>query len=259
MDDLTFFDTHTHYDDDRFKNDAEQVIINAYTGGVRYILNAGSDLFSSVKSIEFSEKYDFIFAAVGVHPHEVGKLENNDLKKIEELLLHPKVVAVGEIGLDYYYNYSPKDIQQKWFVIQLNIAKNLKLPVVIHNREAHEDVMRIVKSEFPSETGGVFHCFSGSWEMAKELLKKGFYISIGGPITFKNARRIIEVVKSVPMDMLLLETDCPYLTPEPFRGKRNDSSYIRFIAEKVAEIKAVSLEEVAKATTENAKRLFKIK
>lgn len=255
---MQLFDSHAHYDDDRFKEDAYEVIAHAYDSGVKYILNAGSDIKTSLKSLEFADSFDYVYAAVGVHPHEAVKLKDGDEDKIAELCMHSKAVAVGEIGLDYYYDYSPRDIQRMWFSRQIQLAKNLELPIVIHNRDAHDDTLRIVKEEAPFKNSGVFHCFSGSWDMAKELLKLGFYISIGGPVTFKNARKTVEVVKNVPLDMLLIETDCPYLTPEPFRGKRNDSSYVKFVAQKIAEIREVDIEEVARATTHNALSLFGI-
>ena len=255
---IELFDSHAHYEDNRFEEDAEEVIVQAYEKGVKYILNAGSDIDTSKKSIELAEKFDYVYAAVGVHPHEAGKLKDDDETEIRELCKHPKVVAIGEIGLDYYYDHSPRDLQRYWFSKQLKLAKELNLPVIIHDRDAHEDVLNIVKQEAPFEAYGVFHCFSGSWEMAKEVLKLGFYISVGGSLTFKNARKTVEVIKNIPLESVLLETDCPYLTPEPFRGRRNDSSYVRLIAEKIAQIKGITLEQVAKSTTDNTKRFFKI-
>ncbi len=252
------FDSHAHYDDDRFSEDADEVIQSAYDSGVRYILNAGSDIASSRKSIKLSEKFSYVFAAAGVHPHEAAKLQNDDEKTIIELCDHPKVAALGEIGLDYYYDFSPREVQKSWFSKQLSIAKELGLPVIIHNRDAHEDTLEMVKSHAPFEASGVFHCFSGSWDMAKELLNLGFYISFAGPITFKNAKKSVEVLKNMPMDRILIETDCPYLTPEPFRGRRNNSSFVRLVAEKVAESRGIPLEEAARITTENAKRLFRV-
>lgn len=255
---MELFDSHAHYDDNRFKDDAYEVIENAYNSGVKHIINVGSDIKTSRKSIEFAEKFEYIYATVGVHPHEVGKLEDNDEEIIRSLCSHPKVIALGEIGLDYYYDHSPRELQKSWLIRQLEVAKDVKLPFVIHNRDAHEDIMKIVRDELPFEKSGVFHCFSGSWEMAKELLDMGIYLSVGGPITFKNARKTIEVVKNMPLDMLLIETDCPYLTPEPFRGRRNDSSYMRLTAEKIAEIREKSIEEIADITTKNAEKLFNI-
>lgn len=255
---MELFDSHAHYDDNRFIDDADEVITKARESGVKYILNVGSDIETSEKSIELAERFDFVYASAGVHPHEVGKLKDDDVEKIRDLCRHPKVVAIGEIGLDYYYDHSPREEQRRWLSKQLKLAKELELPVIIHNRDAHEDIMKIIKQEAPFKWGGVFHCFSGSWEMAKELLNLGFYISFGGPVTFKNARKTVEVLRNVPQDRILIETDCPYLTPEPFRGRRNDSSYVRLVVEKVAEIKEMPVDQSARITTQNAKRLFRI-
>lgn len=255
---VELFDTHAHYDDSRFEEDSDEVIKNAYDSGVKYILNAGSDIKTSERSIEIAEKFPYLYAAVGIHPHEVGKLEKNAEEKLIEMSAHPKVAAIGEIGLDYYYDHSPRDTQKYWLSKQLDIASKLKLPVIIHNRDSHEDMMKIIKNHAPYEASGVFHCFSGSWEMAKELLDMGLYLSFGGPITFKNAKKALEVLEKTPLESILIETDCPYLTPEPYRGRRNDSSYVRLVAEKIAEIRGLSLEETAGITTGNAKRLFGI-
>lgn len=252
------FDTHAHYDDDKFSADRYEVIGKAYDSGVTLILNASSNMSSCVDSIALTQKFDFVYAAIGIHPHNAGDINDNTLVTLDDYAKNSKVVAIGEIGLDYYYDNCPRELQRYWLAKQINLAKGLKLPVIIHNRDAHEDTLRIITSEDAKEVGGVLHCYSGSSEMAKILLNNNFYISIGGPVTFKNANKIIEVIKSVPSDRLLVETDCPYLTPEPHRGKRNDSSYVRLIAEKIAEIKGLSLEEIAHITTENAKRLFKI-
>jgi len=252
------FDTHTHYDDELFKEDRHETIMRAYNSGVRLIVNASQDISTSVESIALSQKYDFIYAAVGIHPHNSGMISTKAAGTLEGLASHRRVVAIGETGLDYYYENSPRDSQKTWLKIQLALARNLNLPVIIHDRDAHEDILKIIREEPVKDAGGVFHCFSGSVEMAKELIDHNFYISIGGPVTFKNAKRAVEVVKAVPDDRLLIETDCPYLTPEPYRGKRNESGYIRFVAEKIAEIKGVSFEEIARITTENAKRLFRI-
>lgn len=253
------FDSHAHYEDDRFDEDRHEVLSSVYNSGVRYILDAASDIESAAKIISLTQKYSFIYAAVGVHPHNVVHADDNTLSALLEFSADSKVVAVGEIGLDYYYDNSPRELQKLWFAKQINMAKGLNKPIVVHNRDAHEDIMKIIKNEKASEIGGVFHCFSGSREMAARLLDENFYISIGGPVTFKNARKIIDVVEYVPLERLMIETDCPYLTPEPHRGKRNDSGYVRLVAEKIAEIKDISFEEIARITTENAKRLFNIK
>jgi len=251
-----FFDIHTHYDDERYDGDRDQLLASLKEKGVAYVINAGADIESSMKSIEFSEKYDFIYAACGVHPSEVSGLTEEDIEKLKEMARHPKVVAIGEIGLDYYYGDSNKEEQKYWFRRQLEIARELKLPVVIHNRDAHEDVMKELKKAAEMGIKGVMHCYSGSLEMAKEVIKLGFYISVGGVVTFKNARKLPDVVAWVPTEYLLLETDCPYLAPEPFRGRRNDSSMLKYIAEKIAEIKGITFEKLCRITTENACRLF---
>jgi TatD DNase family protein len=206
-----------------------------------------------------AEKYDFVYAAVGIHPHDAINAGEDSIARLAELaMLSPKVVAIGEIGLDYFYDNSPRDVQKTRFARQINLARELKKPVIVHDRDAHEDTMRILISEKARETGGVLHCYTGSVEMAREVLKNNFYISFGGAITFKNAKRAIEVVRYVPDDRLLIETDCPYLTPEPYRGKRNESGYVRLVAEKIAEIKNIGLDAVVEKTAENAKRLFNI-
>ncbi|MGE5330049.1 MAG: TatD family hydrolase [Deltaproteobacteria bacterium] len=256
---MELFDSHAHYDDKRFAEDYDEVILNAFNSGVKYILNAGSDIATSKKSIELAEKYDFIYAAAGVHPHEVEKLGSSDYEELKKLCGHHKVVAVGEIGLDYFYDYSPREIQKQWFTKQVELSKELNMPIIIHNRDSHEDMMNIVRKYAPYLNSGVFHCFAGSWEMAKELLELGFYISFGGSITFKNAKKSVEILEKMPENRILIETDCPYLTPEPFRGQRNHSGYVRLVAEKISQIRGVPIEEIAKTTTENTKRLFGIK
>lgn len=252
------FDTHAHYDDERFDEDRDQVIRDAHESGVSLILNAGTNIPSARESIALSRKYDFVYAAVGIHPHEVAKTDDTTLPVLKELAGGQKVVAIGEIGLDYHYDFAPRDVQKQWFIQQIELARELKLPIIVHNREAHEDAMNIIKSAAAREVGGVFHCYSGSIEMTRELLNNNFYISIGGPVTFKNAKKSIELVRFIPEDRLLIETDCPYLTPEPYRGKRNHSGHVRLVAERIAEIKGIPLERIAALTLENGKRLFKI-
>lgn len=252
------FDTHAHFDDERFDDDRDEVILKAHESGVSYILNASSDMDSSRKSMALADKYDFIYAAVGVHPHSAGEMKEDDLEILAGYASHPKVVAIGEIGLDYYYDNSPRNVQKYWFARQIGLAREVGLPVVIHDRDAHEDTLAIIKAEGASEVGGVFHCYTGSVEMAKEVLKNNFYIALGGAVTFKNARKLLDVAKFVPEDRLLIETDCPYMTPEPYRGKRNDSGYVRLVAEKIAELRGVTFEEIAQITAQNARRLFKI-
>lgn len=255
---MELFDSHAHYDDERFADEADEIIKKAYESGVKYILNAASDIATSKKSIQLAEKYDFVYAAVGVHPHEAEHLTDSAFEELKKLCHRPKVVAIGEIGLDYFYDHSPREIQKYWFDKQLKLAKHFEMPFVIHNRDSHEDIMKIIRDNAPFEKPGVFHCYTGSMEMAKELLNMGFYLSFGGPVTFKNAKKAIEVIKNMPLDRLMIETDCPYLTPEPYRGKRNNSSYVRLVAEKIAEVCEISDEEIAKISLENAKRFFRI-
>lgn len=252
------FDTHAHLDDEKFDDDREKVIEDCRAEGVELILNAGSNIATSLKSISLANKYDFIYAAIGVHPHDAKDMDEDTAGVLRELAKNPKVKAIGEIGLDYHYDFSPRDIQKERFAEQIELAKELKLPIIIHDRESHEDILYIMRKHGAKEVGGVLHSFSGSAEMAKECMKLNFYISISGPVTFKNNKKTIEAVREVPIDMLLIETDSPYLTPEPNRGKRNYPGYVRYVAEKIAEIKGLSYEEVAKKTMENGKRLFGI-
>ncbi|MBP7073326.1 MAG: TatD family hydrolase [Clostridia bacterium] len=252
------FDTHAHLDDDRFDKDRDETIIQCQRDGVELILNAGSNIETSVKAIALSKKYEFIYAAVGVHPHDAAEMDEETAGVLAALAGNRKVRAIGEIGLDYHYDLSPRDVQKQRFVEQIDLARQLKLPIIVHDREAHGDVMDIFKKTRIKEVGGVLHSFSGSAEMALECIKLGLYISISGPVTFENARKTVEAVKQVPLDMLLIETDSPYLTPVPYRGKRNYPGYVRLVAEKIAEIKGISFEEVARQTLENGKRLFGI-
>lgn len=255
---ILIFDTHAHYDDDKFDEDRDSLLRELHQNGISYILNASASLESLYANIALAEKHDFVYAALGVHPEYADKMNVNVLDKIRELSKNEKVVAIGEIGLDYYYDDSPRDVQREWFEKQLELAKELKLPIIIHDRDAHEDTINIIKKTNAKLVGGIFHCFSGSVEMAMEMLKYNFYIGIGGVVTFKNAKKTVEVVKAVPLDKLLIETDCPYLAPEPYRGKRNNSGYLFHTIDKIAEIKGVSSQEVTEITLENAKKLFKL-
>ncbi len=249
------FDTHAHYDDSRFDEDRDELLCSLKEKGVSHIVNCGCDLKSSITTLELAGKYDFIYAAVGVHAHEAEETTESDLAEIEELYQKEKVVAVGEIGLDYHYDFSPRERQLEVFERQLALANKLSLPVIIHDREAHEDTMNLLKKYRPK---GVVHCFSGSAEMAKEIVKLGMYIGIGGAVTFKNAKKPVEVVEYLPLDRLLLETDAPYMTPVPFRGQRCDSAHIAYTAEKIAEIKAIGVQELINICNENAKILFNV-
>ena len=249
------FDTHAHLDDIKFDEDRQSVIESYVNSGGTYLINASSDIQSSLNGIALAEKYDFIYAAVGVHPHETDKMTDETLDKIAVLWQHDKCVAIGEIGLDYYYDFSDRDTQRKWFYKQLDLAKQLNAPVVIHDREAHAECLEAVK-----KTGvrGVFHCYSGSWEMAEELIKIGFYISFTGAVTFKNARKTVEVAEKAPIDRIMIETDSPYLSPEPLRGTRNKPENVIWVARKIAEIRNVSTEFIIEKTEENGKRLFSL-
>ena len=251
------FDTHAHYDDESFDADRDAVLTALPEQGVGLILNPGCDVESSRKAVRYAAAYPHIYAAVGIHPENCGGCTAGDLDTIRALAQLPKTVAIGEIGLDYHWAENPpRDFQQQVLRQQLALARELALPVIIHDREAHADALAIVR-EFPGVTG-VFHCFSGSPEMARELLKMGWYLGFDGPVTYKNARRAPEVAAVTPLDRMLIETDSPYMTPVPYRGRRNDSGYVHLVAEKLAEWKGVTPEEMARVTTENGKRLFHI-
>lgn len=252
-----YFDTHTHLDDDKFSLDREQLIGTLQNNGISLAVNVGSDMKSSISSIDLADKYDFLYAAVGVHPSSTANMCYEDLNTLKEMAKHEKVVAIGEIGLDYYYDEPSHDIQKKWFEKQLNLAKNLSMPYIIHDRDAHADTLEIIKKV--GYFNGVMHCFSGSTEMAKIVLDMGLYISIAGQVTFKNAQRVKDVAKMVPCNRLLVETDSPYLTPEPFRGQRNNSTNVKYTCRKIAEIKGMNNEELAMITLENGKKFYGIR
>ncbi|MCB2293098.1 TatD family hydrolase [Clostridium algoriphilum] len=251
------FDSHAHYDDEAFNEDREKVINGLKDKQVIGVLNCGSTLEGARMSVELSSKYDFIYSAVGVHPEYADIVNQETIDELKSLANNLKVRAIGEIGLDYYHEENPhRDTQMAAFRLQMELAQELKLPVVIHDRDAHKDTLDILK-EFPQVIGTV-HCFSGSVEFARECLKLGYYIGFTGVITFKNAKKTSEVAKVVPMDRILVETDCPYMAPEPNRGKRNQSDYIKYIIEKIAEVKCKTIEEIEDATTFNIKHLLKI-
>ncbi|MGJ7913646.1 TatD family hydrolase [Neobacillus sp. LXY-1] len=252
------FDTHAHLNADQYNDDLQEVIDRALSEGVTHMVVVGFDRPTIQRAMELTEAYDFIYACVGWHPVDAIDMTDNDLAWIEELASHPKVVAIGEMGLDYYWDKSPKEVQQEVFRKQIRLAKRVKLPIVIHNREATADIVEILKEEGAEEVGGIMHCFSGSPETAKECIKMNFSISLGGPVTFKNAKKPKEVAAEVPLEKLLIETDCPYLAPHPYRGKRNEPAYVKLVAEQIAEIKGLTMEEVAKVTTQNAKKIFGI-
>lgn len=250
------FDTHAHYDDEQFDEDRDVLLSSMQENGIGLIVNAASNMASSEMALQIAQRYSFVYAAAGVHPHDAKTMDIESLSRLEVLLGHPKVVALGEIGLDYHYDHSPRDIQKQRFREQLALAEKLDCPVIIHERESTQDVLDIL-CDFP-DVRGVFHCFSGSWETAKLLLDKGWYLSFAGVITFKNARRSHEVIEKMPRDRLMIETDCPYLSPEPKRGRRNSSLHLRYIAEKVAQLLELTFEEAAALTMENGKRFFGI-
>ncbi|KRF28690.1 TatD family hydrolase [Paenibacillus sp. Soil787] len=252
-------DSHTHLNAEQFNEDQDEVIGRALEAGVTRIVNVGFNRETIPSSIALAERYDFIYSTVGWHPVDAIDMMPGDLEWIEELCKHEKVVAIGEIGLDYYWDKSPRDVQQRVFREQIRLARKLGMPIVIHNRDAHQDILHILKEEKAEEVGGIMHCFSGSWETAKQCLNMNFHISFGGPVTFKNARQPKEVLAQVPLDRLLIETDAPYLTPHPFRGKRNETGYVRLVAETAAEIRGMTLEEIAEITTNNAIRLLGLK
>jgi TatD DNase family protein len=249
-------DSHAHLDAQAFDDDREEVIKRAFDIGVERIVNVGFNRETIPTTLALSERYEQIYAAVGWHPQDAITMEERDLDWIAELMHHPKVVAIGEIGLDYYWDTSPKDVQERVFRDQIRLARKVGKPIIIHNRDAHQDIVRILKEEKAVEVGGIMHCFSGSWETATACLAMNFHISFGGPVTFKNAVQPKEVLAQVPMDRLLIETDCPYLTPHPYRGKRNETSYVHYVAAAAAEIKQVSIEEIIQITGDNARNLL---
>jgi TatD DNase family protein len=252
------FESHAHYDDERFDSDRDDLLEKLPSEGIKYMINVAANINSSYKCVELARKYDYIYAAVGVHPDDVKNMKEEDIKTIIDLADYDKVVAVGEIGLDYYYENSSKEIQKKWFKEQIEVAKKLQLPIIVHSREASKDTMDIIKSTDAKQIGGVIHCYSGSVELAREYVKMGFYIGVGGVVTFKNASKLKEVVKEISIDNILLETDSPYLSPVPNRGKRNDSSNLKYIAEEIAKLKDITYDEVLTSTYANAKRLFEV-
>lgn len=251
------FETHAHYDDEQFDMDREALLLSMPEQGIGTIVNVSATYASCQRVVDLVQKYPFMYAAVGIHPDEVGSLNEERFQQMKELCKQEKVVAVGEIGLDYYWDNESHDLQKEWFVRQLNLARELNLPVLIHSREAAADTMEIMK-QYGQGLKGVIHCFSYSKEMAAEYVKMGFYIGVGGVVTFKNARKLKETVQEIPLTSIVLETDCPYLAPVPYRGKRNNSAYIKYIAEEIAGIKGVSYEEVVEQTEKNARDLYNL-
>lgn len=260
---MRLFDSHAHYDDEKFDQDREEIIQKIYDSGVEKFISAGYSLESSKRAIELADKYEFIYTTVGISPNDVKQtLEETieDIKKLEDIITrkeNDKIVGIGEIGLDYYWNKENKEIQKQAFIMQIELANRLNLPITIHTREAVSDTLEILK-QHPVQQKGVFHCFPLNRELVKEALKLGFYISFAGPVTFKNSKNAQEIVEMVPNDRMLIETDSPYLAPEPVRGTRNDSRNVRYIAEKIANIKSLSTEEIAEITYQNTLKIFKI-
>jgi len=249
-------DSHSHLEMPEFKRDLDEVIQRAKESGIGYIFTVGTGKKDWKRALEIAHSYPSVYAILGVHPHNAKEIDGETYPALRKLCQNEKVRAYGEIGLDFYRNLSPRDIQLKRFREQLGLAKELGLPIVVHDREAHQETLEVLKSEKAEQCGGIIHCFSGDYEMAKACIDMGFYISVPGSVTFKNAERFQEVIKRIPLESLLVETDAPFLTPVPFRGKRNEPSYIRYTAQKVAEIKGISFEKVAEVTAENAFRIY---
>lgn len=250
------FESHSHYDDDAFDEDRDILLTELKKNGIGYVLNISSDLSSVQKTLSLAERYPFLYAAVGIHPSDVGELDEKNFAWLKTQCKMEKVLAVGEIGLDYYWDNVQRDVQREWFARQLAVANEMRLPVVIHSRDAAKATLDVMWAEAPVEKRGVIHCFSYTKETAKEFFDMGYLIGVGGVVTFKNATKLRECVKYLPMEAILLETDCPYLAPEPYRGKRNCSLYLPYVAEEIARIKGVSVQEVIEITEKNAKRLF---
>ncbi len=248
-------DTHAHYDDEQFDADREELLGSMEEGGIGLIVNAGSTVTSWDKIVELTERYPFIYGAVGVHPDEVGELDEEKFLRMADLLDRDKIVAVGEIGLDYYWDKEKHELQKEWFVRQLGLAREKEMPVIIHSREAAADTFEIMK-QHAAGMKAVIHCYSYSPEMAREYVKMGYYIGIGGVVTFKNAKKLKQVVQEIPLESIVLETDCPYLAPVPYRGERNCSLYLPYVAEQIAELKGTTVEEVIQQTEKNSRELY---
>lgn len=251
------FDSHAHYDSEQFNEDRNELLLSMEENGVGTIVNSAANWDSVTEVVELAHKYPFVYAAVGMHPDEVGDLNDERFEYLKSQCQKDKVVAVGEIGLDYYWDNESHDVQKKWFIKQLELARELDLPVIIHSRDAAADTLEIMK-EYGQGLRGVIHCFSYSIELAREYVKMGYYIGIGGVVTFKNGRKLKEIAAEIPLERILLETDCPYLAPVPFRGKRNCSAYISYVAQEIANLKGISYEEVVAQTEKNGKELFQI-
>ena len=252
------FDTHSHYDDKAFDSDRDEILNGLFEKGIGKVVDVGADMVSSKMALELAGQYEFVYAALGVHPSEVEGLTESDMAWIVNHASHEKVVAIGEIGLDYHWPEPEPALQKQWFRRQIELAKEVKLPIIVHSRDAAEPTMQIIQETKAYECGGVIHCYSYSPEMAEEYVKMGFFIGMGGVLTFKNAKKLVRCAERIPLSSIVLETDCPYMAPEPFRGRRNDSSFVYLMAEKIARLKGISKEEAAALSMANAKRLFRI-
>ncbi len=252
------FETHAHYDDEAFDTDRDELLSSMNDNGIGIIVNATASKRTVEQSLELCKKYPFVYTTIGVHPSDCAEMDEDELLWLKEQFSYETAVAVGEIGLDYHYDEPPKDVQKKWFEAQLQMARDVKLPVIIHSRDAAKDTLDIMKAMKAEEIGGDIHCFSYSVEMAREYLNMGFFIGVGGVITFKNGKKLREVVEYAPIEQIVIETDSPYLAPEPYRGKRNSSLYLPYVVEKIAEIKGLTPDVVMDITTSNAKRLYRI-
>lgn len=255
---MNIFETHAHYDDDAFDADRDTLLCQMKEAGIDYIVNIGCSMQNSRDIVSMIQKYDFLYGTVGVHPSDIDELIEEDMVELSHLSQQNKILAIGEIGLDYHYDNVVKERQMHWFIRQLEIAKDRELPVVIHSRDAAKDTLDIMREHHNGATPGIIHCFSYGVEMAREYLNMGYYIGVGGVVTFKNAKKLKEVVEYTPLDRIVLETDAPYLAPTPYRGKRNCSMYLTYVAEEIAAIKNVSVEEVCQATYQNGKSVYKL-
>ena len=252
------FETHAHYDDDRFKEDRNEILMHLPEAGIGVVINSGASVESTRDTVELAKKYEHVYAAVGIHPSEIAELDESFMEWMKEQTTWEKTVAIGEIGLDYYWDKEP-EVQEKqryWFGRQIELARETGLPIIVHSRDAAADTMQVMKEHHAEEIPGVIHCYSYSKEMALEFIKMGYYIGVGGVVTFKNAKKLIETVEAIPLERIVIETDCPYMAPEPYHGKRNSSLYLTYVIEKIAELKGVSPEEVERVTEENARALF---
>lgn len=255
---MKIFDTHAHYNDEAFDKDRDELLRSLNAKGIGTVVNVGASIQSTKETLQLTRQYHFVYGAAGVHPNETGELNDNLMEWLRDITRENKIVAVGEIGLDYHWEEPEPEIQKYWFVRQLTLAREERLPVIIHSRDAARDTLDIIKAERTEETGGVLHCFSYGVDLAREYLQMGFYLGIGGVVTFHNARKLKEVVKYAPLDQLVLETDCPYLSPEPYRGRRNSSLNLIYVAEQIGQIKNIPADEVILVTSRNAKRLYRI-